>query len=167
MSPSFRTEVLRICYSFGWGIEQVNYLMACMAFESGETFSPSVKNAAGSGAVGILQWMPSTAIGLGTTTDKLASMTAVEQLKYVEKYFKPYAKKIKSLSDTYAAIILPKYVGKSDSEVLFSGGIAYRQNSGLDANKDGKITKGEATAKVQAKLNKGFKPGCVFAECVA
>lgn len=41
--------------------------MAAMAFESGETFSPSIKNAAGSGAVGLIQFMPSTAKALGTS----------------------------------------------------------------------------------------------------
>ena len=39
--------------------------------------------------------------------------------------------------------------------VLFSGGIAYRQNAGLDANRDGQVTKAEAAGKVAAKYNKG------------
>src|SRR5690606_37914734 len=44
-----------------------NDLMAIIAFESAETFSSSIKNAAGSGATGLIQFMPSTAKGLGTS----------------------------------------------------------------------------------------------------
>jgi hypothetical protein len=58
--------------------------MAAMAFETGETFSPSIKNKA-SGATGLIQFMRSTAKGSGTTTAALAEMTAVDQLDFVEK----------------------------------------------------------------------------------
>ena len=50
---------------------QPDNLMACMAWESAETFSPKVKNAAGSGAVGLIQFMPATARALGTTAEEL------------------------------------------------------------------------------------------------
>jgi hypothetical protein len=149
-----RTEKMRA--NFGWTQDHRSWLMGCIAFESGETFSPAIKNAAGSGATGLIQFMPATARDLGTTTDVLAKMTAVQQLDYVEKYFRPYYKRINSLSDMYMAILLPKYVGQPDDAVLFSGGTAYRQNAGLDANKDGKITKAEASAKVRAKWEKGL-----------
>lgn len=155
VSPTFCAKVLEICRTFGWTDDHASWLMSCMAFESGETFSPSVKNAAGSGATGLIQFMPATAKGLGTTTTELAAMSAVQQLDYVYKYFKPYAGRIKTLPDMYMAILMPKFVGQPDSAVLFSGGVAYRQNSGLDANRDGKVTKAEAASKVQARLAKG------------
>lgn len=129
--------------------------MACIAFESGETFSPAVRNAAGSGATGLIQFMPATAVSLGTTTAALARMSAEQQLEYVQRYFQPYAKRIGSLSDMYMAILMPKYVGRPESDVIFFGGVAYRQNSGLDANSDGAVTKAEATSRVAAKLAKG------------
>ena len=44
------------------------------------------------GATGLIQFLPSTARGLGTTTDALAGMSSVEQLNYVEKYFDPLLK---------------------------------------------------------------------------
>jgi hypothetical protein len=48
-------------------------------------------------------------------------------------------------------------VGKPEAKVLFaSPSKAYQQNSGLDVNKDGQVTKGEAAAKVQAMLSKGL-----------
>jgi hypothetical protein len=130
-----------------------------MAFESGETFSASVRNAAGSGAVGLIQFMPSTARDLGTTTENLALLSAESQLVYVRSYFRPYARRIASLPDMYMAILLPKYIGAMDSAVLFSGGTPYRQNSGLDANKDGRVSKLEAASKVQAKWARGMQPG--------
>lgn len=159
VSPVFRSRLFQMVRAFGWREDQASDLMACIAFETGGTFSPSVRNAAGSGAVGLIQFMPSTAEYLGTTSEALSQMTAEDQLDYVRKHFQPYAKKIKNLADMYMAILMPKYVGASDMTVLFSGGIAYRQNSGLDADKDGKITKLEASVKVLNKYNQGLKEG--------
>lgn len=162
VSAEFRDEIFRICADFAWSDAHAEYLMACIAFETGETFNPSVRNAAGSGATGLIQFMPTTARGLGTTVEALASMSAVSQLAYVQRYFLPYYLKINSLSDMYMAILLPKYVGKSDASVLFSGGVAYRQNAGLDSDKDGMVTKREAAAKVQAKFERGLGAGRVW-----
>lgn len=155
VSPEFRTKVVEICKGFGWKYEYGSWLMACMAFESGETFSPTVKNGAGSGAIGLIQFMPSTAKALGTSVDELRSMTAVEQLEYVRQYFKPFALKIRSLSDMYMAILLPRYIGLDDASVLFENSIAYAQNRGLDLNRDGRVTKAEATHRVAAELERG------------
>lgn len=156
VSAAFRAKLLTITRGFGWPDEYASWLMSCMAFESGETFSPSIKNGAGSGATGLIQFMPSTARGLGTTVEALAAMTAEQQLDYVQKYFRPYAGRVSTLADMYMAILMPKYVGQPDSAVLFSEGVAYRQNAGLDANKDGQITKAEAASKVAAKYAKGL-----------
>lgn len=158
VSPKFISRVRQLCADFGWTNDHANWLMSCMAFESGETFSPSIKNAAGSGATGLIQFMPATARGMNTSVEFLASLTAEEQLYYVREYFKPYYKRIKTLSDMYMAILLPKYVGRpGDSALFVTGTTAYRQNSGLDSNKDGTVTKDEATAKVKAKLDRGMK----------
>jgi hypothetical protein len=160
---SFVERVLLMCHDFDWYNDAPSDVMSCIAFESGETFSPNIRNAAGSGATGLIQFMPATAEDLGTTVELLSKMYATEQLDYVEKYFDRYASRIHSLSDMYMAILLPKYVGTPDSSVLFTeGGVSYRQNSGLDSNHDGKITKAEATAKVMAKKEKGLKPGYVL-----
>lgn len=159
VSPEFRAKLFEIVAGFGWRHDQASDLMACMAFETGGTFSPKVKNMAGSGAVGLIQFMPATAEYLGTTTEALAAMSAEDQLDYVWKHFKPYAKKIKNLADMYMAILMPKYVGASDMAVLFSTGTAYRQNSGLDSDKDGKITKLEASVKVLSKYRQGLQEG--------
>lgn len=156
VSAEFRKRVFDICRTFQWTDDHANWLMACIAFETGQSFDPAIKNQAGSGATGLIQFMPRTARGLGTTTGALAQMTAVQQLEFVEKYFRPYHKRIHSLPDMYMAILMPKYVGKEPHAVLFSEGIAYRQNSGLDVNRDGKVTKEEAAGKVQQRLVTGL-----------
>ena len=163
VSQEFRDRVIGISEAFGWSEQHDSWLMACMAFESGESFSPSVRNAAGSGAVGLIQFMPATAHYLGTTTQELAALTAEQQLQWVAMYFRPYASRILSLSDMYMAILMPKYIGAADNAVLFTDGtIAFKQNSGLDSSHDGKITKLEAASRVQAKLEKGLLPEYVW-----
>ena len=156
VSLEFKEKVIEICINL-----KINpdFLMSCMAFETGETFSASIKNPVAS-AIGLIQFLETTAASLGTTTSKLANMSEVEQLEYVEKYFMPYAGKIETIEDIYMAIIYPKAVGKSNDYVLFSSSSSsYIANKGLDKNMDGSITKEEAAAKVKEKLEKGLKKG--------
>lgn len=138
-----------------------SHLMACMAFESGRTFSPSIRNAAGSGAVGLIQFMPQTALILGTSTDELAAMDFIEQMDYVLEYFVNRRNKLKTLADIYMAILWPVAVGKPSDYVLFRADDPkypkrYMQNRGLDFNKDGVVTKAECAAKVEAMLAMGL-----------
>jgi len=117
-------------------------LMADMAFESG--LSPYAQNAS-SGATGLIQFMPSTAIGMGTTTDKLLKMTAVQQLDYVYTYLQRFTGTLLTTADVVVAVLWPIAVGQPDSYVLFSQGSgAYAGNAGLDLDHDGNVTKGEA-----------------------
>lgn len=158
VSPTFRDRV--------WWIADTlkldpDHLMSCMAFESGRTFSPSIRNMAGSGATGLIQFMPATARDLGTTTDALARMSAEDQLNFVYKYFRPYSGRLRTLADIYMAILWPRAVGQPEGFVLFDRGkqpTAYRQNSGLDANRDGLVTKLEAASKVVALYTEGRRP---------
>ncbi len=137
-------------------------LMACMAFETGETFSPSVKNPR-STATGLIQFMELIANHYGTTTAELAKMTAEKQFDYVWLYFRDAIKAhgpLKTLGDTYMAILNPVAIGKPDDFVMWvAGSSAFAANAGLDANKDHQITKAEAVAHVQAKLDKGLLEG--------
>ncbi|EPY7044290.1 hypothetical protein [Klebsiella variicola] len=155
VSKEFKLKVIEVCERL-----EINpdYLMSCMAFETGETFSPSVRNPNGS-ATGLIQFMSNTARSLGTTTNELADMTSVEQMDYVEKYFKPYAGKIKTIEDVYMVIFCPRAVGKPDSYILYDEGRSYNDNKGLDLNKDNAITKYEAGFKVREKLKLGMKEG--------
>ena len=156
VSIAFKAKVIKI--SRNLGIDP-NNLMGAVAFESDGTFSASVKNAQ-SGATGLIQFMPSTASALGTSTIALAAMTPEHQLDYVEKYFASYKDKLKSLEDLYMAILWPAAIGKPNDYVLFSKpSVAYQQNKSLDANNDGKVTKAEAASPVRARLTKGLGPG--------
>jgi hypothetical protein len=145
-----------IAISANLGIDP-NYLMAAMAFESARTFDPSIQNPT-TKATGLIQFMPKTAVWLGTTIRALANMTAVQQLDYVEAYFEPHKNKLKDLNDLYMAILWPKAVGKPASYVLFAQGMsAYKANKPLDANDDGSVTKAEAASKVHAHLVEGMR----------
>lgn len=167
VSPTFRTIVTDWCNRLG--IDEPSWLMACMAFETGRTFSPSVRNAAGSGAVGLIQFMPSTAAMLGTDTTKLADMTAEQQLVYVGRYFETFAHRLDNLGDVYGAILWPAMIGKTYNTVVFDQADPnhpklYLQNRGLDFDHDGKITKGEIVSRVQSVLDRGLQPPNVFNE---
>ncbi|MEI7869729.1 MAG: hypothetical protein WCI11_17720 [Candidatus Methylumidiphilus sp.] len=155
VSAKFKSKVQIIAANIGC---DPDFLMAAMAFETGETFSPDIKNSR-SGATGLIQFMPKTAIGLGTTTNNLAKMTAEAQLDYVADYFANQKGKLNTLEDVYMAILWPSAVGKANNHVLFTDpSVEYNQNKGLDLNKDGSITKAEAASKVNDKLIIGRKP---------
>ena len=151
VSTAFKSKLIQIAQNIG---VDPNFLISAMAFETGETFSPSIKNS--TGATGLIQFTPTTAVELGTSTDELAAMTAEDQMDYVEKYFQPYRNMLETIEDLYMAILWPAAIGKPDSWVLFSKPSAeYGRNSGLDTDKDGHVTKEEAAAMVRAKLRKG------------
>lgn len=131
-----------------------NWLMAIMYTESARTFSPSIQNSIG--ATGLIQFMPSTARGLGTTTTELKNMSAVEQLDWVEKYLNVYKNKLKSYVDTYFAIFFPLAIGKPDNFVLQTSGLSSsliaKQNPLFNTNKDGKIEVWEVKKVMLEKL---------------
>lgn len=141
-----------------------NHLLAAMAFETGESFSPAQRNLAGSSGTGLIQFMAATARALGTTTPALARMSRLEQLEYVRAYFRPQAfdgsgrPRLLSLADVYLAILYPSAVGQDMAHVVFRRGTAaYGPNSGLDRNRDGVVTKAECVAPVAAKLQRGLR----------
>jgi len=162
VSEEFVGMVHQICDDLQMGTQGADLLMSCMAFETGETFSPSIKNGAGAPHYGLIQFGRAAAKDVGTTVEALVTLTAEQQLIYVHKFFKPYKGKLKTLSDIYMRILYPVAVGKPEDYVLFSEkntkSKAYVQNRGLDANRDGLITKAEAAAKVQDKLRRGLHP---------
>lgn len=99
-------------------------------------------------ATGLIQFMPSTAMWLGTSTQSLYKMTNLQQLDYVYKYFKAYTGRIKSYYDLYMITFWPAAIGKPDTYVIQSStmpaSLVAERNPTLDINKDGKITVGEA-----------------------
>ncbi|MEI7474646.1 MAG: D-Ala-D-Ala carboxypeptidase family metallohydrolase [bacterium] len=125
-----------------------DWIMSAMAFETGDSFSASEVNSV-SGATGLIQFMDFTAKELGTTTAKLAKMSAEDQLDFVEKYMQRGIKehKLKDVKDVYMKIFAPSAVGKSGKFGLYYKGTrAYTQNAALDREKKGVITKDDAAS---------------------
>lgn len=169
VSPAFVARVRQMAIDLKIPDEVINgvtvtgadKLMACMAFESGETFSPSIKNGAGAPYYGLIQFGKAAATDCGTTVEALVKMTAEQQLEYVYLYFKPLTGKLRTVSDLYMKILWPVAVGKPESFVLWTQQnrpTTYLQNKGLDVNKDLVITKAEAASKVTDKLTRGLQP---------
>jgi hypothetical protein len=132
--------------------------MACIALETGYTFSPSIVN--GIGATGLIQFTKSTAIDvLFTTTDMLEKLSAIEQLDYVKMFLlKNKVRKAKTLSDLYLCIFTPAAVGKPEDAILYTkNSKGYKNNSSLDANKDFKLTKKEISSKIENVFETGLK----------
>lgn len=121
-----------------------SFIAAVMSVETDGTFDPAIRNPY-TGAVGLIQFMPTTAIGLDTDRTALAEMSAVEQLHFVEKYFRR-VKGIRPLylGDYYMAVFMPAYVGTPAGQLLFvEGSKGFEQNRGLDRDRDGQITVGD------------------------
>lgn len=124
------------------------WLMAVMYMES--RFNPAVENHRGSGAVGLIQFMVPTVREINMRMGKrlymkdIQNMSAVEQLELVENYLQTVRKRrgeFNSLTDLYLAVLYPKAIGRSLDYKLFSKpSRRYRQNSGLDMNKDGIVS---------------------------
>ena len=139
-------------------------LLGLMASESG--LDPKAQNK--SGATGLIQFMPDTAAGLGTSTSALKGMSRSEQMKYVEKFLKQTLKGVPlengkvSAGNLYTAVYLPAFAAKGPGYIVAKkGGFSddwghhpaawYSHNSGLDLNGDGAITIAELGKRIADK----------------
>ncbi len=96
------------------GIPDPGWLANLINFESGQTFSPSVRNPTSS-ATGLIQFMAATASGMGTSTTALASMSAVEQMDWVERYLRQWQSRgFSHPTDLYMAVFYPAAMGNPD-----------------------------------------------------
>jgi hypothetical protein len=121
-------------------------LLTVMDYETSGTFKTDKKNKYG--ATGLIQFTPQTAKELATTTKLLAEMSQREQLLYIENFFRTRKNKIDYSNPQNIAltVIWPSAIAREDDATLFSrksDKTAYRRNSRLDLNKDGKVTVGE------------------------
>lgn len=110
-------------------------------------------------AVGLIQFMPATLIGLGWRDgyEAFKSLSASQQLPYVIAYFTPWQKSgapWDSAGRLYQACFLPGTLAtkRKPEDVLTARkgplGWAYEANMVFDVNGDGAITIGELTAAV-------------------
>lgn len=147
--PDFNRKLQKVADSLG--VDKA-HLIAIMKAESG--MDPAAVNPQ-SGATGLIQFMPKTAQSLGTSVEELRTMSAVDQLDYVYRYFKMVGVKPgMDAGDLYMAVFMPAHVGKPDDTVLgqqgaggFSGKV-YAQNASLDKDGDGAITIGDVKSRV-------------------
>lgn len=147
--PDFNRKLQKVADSLG--VDKA-HLIAIMKAESG--MDPAAVNPQ-SGATGLIQFMPKTAQSLGTSVEELRTMSAVDQLDYVYRYFKMVGVKPgMDAGDLYMAVFMPKYVGAPDDTVLgqqgaggFSGKV-YAQNASLDKDGDGAITISDVKSRV-------------------
>jgi hypothetical protein len=154
-SDEFKSSLVEMSDSLNL---DVSYLMTVFHVETIGTFKPSKKSPIG--AVGLIQFTPSTARWLGTNTYELSQMSRSKQLKYVAKYFDniiKYYGPLKSLEDVFMAVHYPRAIGKNIySTVYKKGTAAYNANRFNDRNKDGKVTKYEICNFVRAIYNKNY-----------
>jgi Transglycosylase SLT domain len=129
---AFATKVQSIASQLGI---QPNWLMQLMWAES--RLKPNAINRY-SGASGLIQFMPKTAIGLGTTVEAIRNMDAVQQLDYVYKYFKGAANKMHSYYDVYLETFYPAAKGKPDNWQFPT--VVAKQNPAIDTDRDGVMT---------------------------
>ncbi|MEZ0610444.1 transglycosylase SLT domain-containing protein [Fibrella sp. WM1] len=112
-----------------------------------------------SGASGLIQFMPGTAKGLGTTVEAIRVMTGLQQMDWVRKYYAPYRGRMHNLFDTYFAVFYPAAIGKPVDFVLFAKGCkAYAWNKALDMNHNGVVTVGDVKAWLMNYLPDDFDP---------
>lgn len=148
---AFESEVRAICSDLK--IKNPDWLMVVIQAESNFVASAKSPN---STAVGLIQFIESTANSLGTTTAEIAKMNHVEQLRYVRAYLTNTirAKGIpKDGYQLYFMIHYPRAVNLSDTTIIYqkpSG--AYNGNSGLDYNKDGAVQVQEVKKYLNSKV---------------
>ncbi len=139
-----------------------DWLATVISFETAGTFDPKIKNKAGSGATGLIQFMPTTAANLlGMAKDKaiatLEAMSFSQQLKVVEKYFSSYRGKLNSLEDVYLAVFYPAAMNKAATYVVGSApGAVYTQNAGFDRTGKGYITRSDITSSISSVLSRAI-----------
>ncbi len=94
------------------------------------------------GATGLIQFMPATARGLGTTTDAIRNMSGVEQLDLVERYYRPFQGRLHNATDLYTVTFYPAALGKPDDYAIGgnNAGMIARANPSFDIDGDGVIT---------------------------
>lgn len=148
-SETFRARLCDIGERLG--IEP-DWLAAVISIETVGTFSAAIRNPR-SGYVGLIQFGPRAAANVGTSCDSLSKMANVEQLKFVEAFYRPIRTKVRSVEQAYLAVFAPSYIDAAPSAACYvAPSKAYEQNRELDTSGDGTITVAEATAPARRVL---------------
>lgn len=132
-----------------------DWVMALIHSES--NFNPKKTNTKGSGAKGLIQMMPIIYKDLGI---KKVPSSPYQQLDYAKRYLlkkKEQHGEFKTLADLKLAVLYPDAIGEPNWHVLFQKpSKTYRQNRGLDLNKDGKVTVSDVKNKMKQSYGKAY-----------
>ncbi len=152
VTPEFLRQVEGVAQRTGAKPEE---LMGVMSLETMGTFRPSVANP-DTHATGLIQFMPRTAQGLGTSIGELSRMTPSEQLPWVEKYLSQpqYRGRVGTLEGLYSAV-LPGRIMDGDDVMFRPGTAAYNANRWLDTDGRGGISVQEAVQQVRIRMGQG------------
>lgn len=124
------------------------HILCVMMSESG--VHASARNPL-SDASGLIQFMPDTLVRLhwASGPENFRTLTAEQQLQYVESYFWPHRGQIVSTAAAYTATFLPadiEHASDPNFVLVAKGGRrgwAFAMNAAFDANHDARITVGE------------------------
>lgn len=143
VSCEFRKRVVQIAKNLGLpqkDLEGANWLMTIIALESAYSFNPKIgtfgKDPDESKAnkyIGLIQFGKGAASDVGTTRTHLMSLTAEQQLEFVEKHFKQkkFDKLLISRTALYLAVNYPnstKHASNKNYVVYDSSNAAYDSN---------------------------------------
>ncbi|GAB4421873.1 MAG: hypothetical protein OHK0039_37370 [Bacteroidia bacterium] len=127
------------------------WLMAVMYSES--KFDAAVRNHKGSGATGLIQFMPAAASDLNVSLERLGRMEHEQQMEYVYLYLQNVRERygeFMSLADLYLAILYPRALNQDYCYTLYAKpSQSYEQNAGLDENRDGRVTVSDIDRRMQ------------------
>jgi len=131
-------------------------LLGLIASESG--FNAQASNA--SGATGLIQFMPMVAERMGITTEDIGKMNRSDQVGLIDQYFNMnQLPNSPTAGQLYTNVFMPSLTNKgSDYEITreddkYNNAYIYRENAGLDKNKDGIITIDEMGGRIFDKMN--------------
>ena len=149
-ASDFADKIVRVANNIG---THPYWLANLINFESAGTFSPSITNSLG--YTGLIQFGTSASADLGVTTDYLRSLSAREQMDWVQRYFElPHKRRGSDYSnpiDLYMAVFYPLAIGKPnfrfpDNVIRANNGIDTPMEYTIRANRNAKLPTGlEAT----------------------
>jgi hypothetical protein len=155
--PEFSSKLKEVAKKLG--IDS-HALWKVIRFESGG--DPSKQNP-WTKATGLIQFTKKTALGLGTTIEDLKTMSAIDQLDYVYKFYKGI-KPGSNVAQLYMQTILPAFAHKGDEFVVgkegakkeFLPGVNFSlhdfwKQNGVFRNKEGTITVGDIKNVINGK----------------
>ena len=127
-ASSFANKIVRVANNIG---THPYWLANLINFESAGTFDPSITNSLG--YTGLIQFGKGASEDLGTTTDYLRSLSAKDQMDWVQKYFElPHKRRGSDYSnpmDLYMAVFYPLGIGNPNYQ--FPPHVV-RANNGID-----------------------------------